>query len=102
MKVEKNLGNRINPSEPENLAPVDKTTRQSESSKAGALGGKDKATLSEQARLLARAHSALEAAPEVRADRVEELRKQIENGTYQVPHEELVKKLLNQVRLNGT
>jgi flagellar biosynthesis anti-sigma factor FlgM len=37
---------------------------------------------------------AAQAAPDVRADRVEELRKQVEAGTYRVPTQKLASMLL--------
>jgi flagellar biosynthesis anti-sigma factor FlgM len=54
----------------------------------------DSVEISPQARDLARAQEAVEAAPDVRADRVDELRRQIEGGTYHVPAETLAQKLL--------
>jgi negative regulator of flagellin synthesis FlgM len=50
--------------------------------------------ISERARELARAFQAVDEAPDVRADKVTELQKQIEDGTYQVPAEALARKLL--------
>lgn len=60
---------------------------------ASNLSGKDQATLSEGARLLAESLAALNNAPEVRADLVAQLRSQIESGEYEIPYDELAKKL---------
>lgn len=60
----------------------------------GATQGADQAGVSESARELARAHGAVEASPDVRADRVAELKTQIANGTYNPDPKEVAKKLL--------
>jgi negative regulator of flagellin synthesis FlgM len=57
-------------------------------------GGRDQLTLSDQAQVLARARAALNEQPEIRAEKVEELRQSVEAGTYQVPHEKLVRRLM--------
>ena len=50
--------------------------------------------ISEQALEMARAHEAVQKAPDVRADRVAEIKKQVEDGTYSVPPEVLAARLL--------
>jgi len=65
-----------------------------EAQPAAKAGKADSVEISEQARELARAQQAVEAAPDVRADKVAELKKQIEEGTYNVPAEALADKLL--------
>jgi len=60
---------------------------------AGSLSGKDQATLSEGARLLAESLAALNNTPEVRTDLVAQLKEQIDAGEYEVPYDELAKKL---------
>lgn len=55
----------------------------------------DTVEISARARELARAQKAVEAAPDVRADKVAELKKQIDEGTYDVPAEALAAKLLD-------
>jgi len=59
------------------------------------VGQADSVEISERARELARAQQAVEAAPDVRADKVAELKQQIEAGTYDVPAEALADKLLD-------
>ena len=61
---------------------------------ANHLGGKDQAILSEDAVMLAKAFAAMSEVPETRADLVEGLREQIENGSYQIAFDEIVKQLL--------
>jgi negative regulator of flagellin synthesis FlgM len=54
----------------------------------------DTLEISDRARELARAHEAVESAPDVRAEKVARIKQQVESGTYSVPAEELAKKLL--------
>ena len=50
--------------------------------------------ISDRSRELARARQAVDAAPDVRADRVAEIKQRIEDGTYSVSPEALARKLL--------
>jgi negative regulator of flagellin synthesis FlgM len=61
---------------------------------------RDQLTLSDQAQVLARARAALNEVPDVRVKKVAELRQSVEAGTYQVPHQQLVRRL--RARLAGT
>lgn len=61
----------------------------------GSVGQSDSVEISERARELARAQQAVEAAPDVRADKVAELKQRIADGTYEVPAEALADKLLD-------
>jgi len=54
----------------------------------------DSVEISDRSRELARARQAVDAAPDVRADKVAEIRKRIEDGTYSVSPELLAQKLL--------
>ena len=54
----------------------------------------DRREISDRSRELARARQAVDAAPDVRADRVAEIKKRIEDGTYSVSPELLAHKLL--------
>lgn len=54
----------------------------------------DTVEISDRSRELARARQAVDAAPDVRADRVAEIKKQIEAGTYSVSPEQLASKLM--------
>ncbi len=54
----------------------------------------DRATFSQKARLLSEAKRAAEEAPDVREDRVRELREAIENGTYSVDSREIARRML--------
>lgn len=57
----------------------------------------DRLELSDQAQTLAKARQTLQAQPEVRAEKVQALRASVENGTYQVPHAQLARRLKAQI-----
>jgi flagellar biosynthesis anti-sigma factor FlgM len=62
-----------------------------------AEGSKDKAEFSERSLALSKARGTLEAVPEVRADRVDALKQQVQTGAYQVPYDKLAGKLLDKL-----
>jgi flagellar biosynthesis anti-sigma factor FlgM len=98
MKVEQTQTNRLSNSQAEHANAVERATRAYEQERMDALGGKDRASFSERAKELAKARSLLEDAPDVRADKVNGLRQQVESGAYQVPVDELVKRLMERLR----
>lgn len=55
----------------------------------------DTVEISDRSRELARARQAVDAAPDVRADKVAEIKKRIEDGTYSVSPHLLAQKLLD-------
>ena len=62
---------------------------------AAAAGAKsDGVLLSDQARAVARAQAAVRSAPDVREQLVNELREQIQNGTYRIDDEAIVNRIL--------
>jgi negative regulator of flagellin synthesis FlgM len=56
----------------------------------------DTVTLSDSARSLAAAHDAVQSAPDVREEKVAEIKQRIGDGTYQVQSRVLAQKLLGQ------
>jgi len=54
----------------------------------------DTVEISDHSRALSKAHQAVNAAPDVRADKVAEIKKRIEDGTYSVSPEMLARKML--------
>ncbi len=83
--------NRLNVDGVSNIDPAAKT-----SGSAGVVNGlaKDQAALSARGRALSKARAALDEVPDVRADKVQALREQIQTGAYQVPHQKLAGRLL--------
>lgn len=92
MKIENNGINSLSTKPTDNAHPVEKKTQTSDSASVSAA--KDKATLSERAKALAKARAALEETPEVRSDRVDALKEKIDSGNYQVNFEALASKLM--------
>ncbi len=100
MKVDNNGLNRLSRNETEGTTPLERNSNSSETaSNVDGLSGKDKATLSDRARLLAKARVAMDETPETRTEKVNQLRDDIQTGNYQIPHAEVVKRLLSQVRM---
>ena len=98
MKIENNGMTPINPKRTEAAQGVDrKEARES----SAISGNKDRAELSENARLLAKARASLEELSEVERERVERLREQIDSGTYTVPVEDLAKRLVSRLYTNN-
>ena len=95
MKIEN--GSSLNRAQLENIRPTEQTRLSAPPPPAAREGGKDKAEFSEQSLLMSKARGALEAMPQVRADRVEGLRQQIQTGAYQVPYDKLAGKLLDKL-----
>ena len=61
---------------------------------------KDAVTLSAQAKEIARARQALSEVPDVNQERVNELKNQVENGTYQMDPGRIASALLNDLLMN--
>lgn len=92
MKVENNSINPLLPNKAEGSRPVE---RQSQPGEASSISGaKDKAELSERARLLAKARVKLAESPDVDMERIERLQQKIREGTFSIPYEELARRLL--------
>ncbi len=92
MKIENGSIHPLASSRPQGASPVDRTPHSGEN--APTSNTKDRAELSEQARILAKARHALNESQEVRNERIEQLRQQIEGGTYNIPLEALANHLL--------
>ena len=60
----------------------------------------DEASLSSEARELLKARRAAQDAPDVRAELVAELRRQVQDGSYQVDEEALARRLMQQLDLS--
>lgn len=58
----------------------------------------DEVTLSDTARKMASAHEAVKAAPDVRQDKVDAIKQQIDSGTYQVSARVLAQKMVDATR----
>ena len=73
---------------------VRRTDRAAEAQKPNVQAPSDSVQISDEARELAKARQAVDAAPEVRSEKVASIRKSIQDGTYSVSPELLARKLL--------
>ena len=60
----------------------------------------DKVELSDKAKLLSKAASALNDSPDIKSDKVERVTQQVQDGTYQVPVSKLASVLLGRLYSN--
>lgn len=94
MKVDKNVINQVNANQADMLTQVDSSkAARTQAQQTENMGGKDRATLSREAQLLSRAMAAFDGTSEVRSEKVEALRAQILSGEYQIPYQELARRL---------
>jgi|WetSurMetagenome_2_1015567.scaffolds.fasta_scaffold121488_3 flagellar biosynthesis anti-sigma factor FlgM len=102
MKIDNNYTNPMQSQKSENAQAVDKSQRQSEkATQAQQSPQRDSLVLSDKARLLSKARTALDEAPEVNSSRVEELKESVRQGNYQVNFNELAKKMVGNVDVKG-
>jgi negative regulator of flagellin synthesis FlgM len=73
--------------------------RRAASQSAASAASSDSVSLSSEARSLATSRRAVEAAPDVREDRVAELKQRIARGEYNVPPDVLARKLLKKTTI---
>jgi len=98
MKVEHSQNNRIVQKQAENTAAIERQQRAQANDRAERSTNRDQASLSESARLLAKARLSLQELPDMRTERVAALREQVQAGTYQVPVEKLASLFLKGLR----
>jgi negative regulator of flagellin synthesis FlgM len=75
---------------------VDATSEQPEKQETKA----DTVVLSDTAKKIQETQKQLEAIPDVREDKVAQLKEQIENGTYEIDEEKIADKMLKDLLLN--
>jgi len=90
-------GNQVNPVAQVYLSKT-KSVRAVEGTDAAKPA--DKIELSTDAEAIETARKVIAEMPDVRADKVEALRKQIQDGTYQVSPESIADKMLTEMRLS--
>ncbi len=98
MKIDSLSPNPLSPNQPEGAGQVKNSGNSEQSSRIRGTGGSDRADLSDRARLLAKARTALQNTPDVNHEKVADVKERLENGTYSVPPDELARRLLH--RLN--
>ncbi|MBP7694256.1 MAG: flagellar biosynthesis anti-sigma factor FlgM [Anaerolineales bacterium] len=97
MKIENTGSQGISRAQRNDTQAVEAARAAQSRAAAKPAAGSDRLELSDQAQMLAKARKTLAAQPEVRADKVQALRISIENGTYQVPHAQLARRLKTQL-----
>jgi flagellar biosynthesis anti-sigma factor FlgM len=96
MKIENTGSTPVNPQRTENVQPANKKPASQEVRPVAS--GKDRAEVTESARLLAKARAALENSGDVENERVAMLKKQVESGNYEIPVDELAKRLATRMK----
>jgi negative regulator of flagellin synthesis FlgM len=91
MKIDQMFGS-IGRMDGVNRPGKDNSVRQ-KSDKSSSSSSTDKATFSSGAQVLGKAMDGLKDAPEVRQDRIDQIRQDIMNGQYQINYDELAKRL---------
>jgi negative regulator of flagellin synthesis FlgM len=101
MKIDNNFTNPLQSQKAENTQPADKAQHQSEKVSQTQNQQRDRLELSDKARLLSKARTAFNETPEVNSTKVEELKEKVNQGTYQVPFNELAKKMVGNIDIKG-
>lgn len=91
MKIENNGSTPVSPKKVDSVSSAAKKSSLQRTSSAAV--GKDRAEVTENARLLAKARASLDNIQDVESERIEMLRREIENGSYQIPVEDLARRL---------
>jgi flagellar biosynthesis anti-sigma factor FlgM len=97
MKVENNGLTPLSSQKADGLQPA-ANHRASQAENHNSVRGRDQAQVSEHARMLAKARTALENVEDVENKRLEVLQQQIQSGNYEIPVEELARRLLPKIR----
>jgi len=100
MKIENNNNiNGTNFNKTEGAYQVERSNTNSSVENSSSVSRKDKAELSDQARLLSKARAALEETPEVDQAKVDDLKAKIQKGEYNVPYEDLADRMMSKLGL---
>jgi negative regulator of flagellin synthesis FlgM len=97
MKIDNHGQEYVKSAQLSEASRVDRSAARSAYAALEPKASRDEAILSSQAILLAKARAALDAVPEIRSEPVDALKAQVETGTYQVPIERLVARLLGEL-----
>jgi flagellar biosynthesis anti-sigma factor FlgM len=90
MKIE---NNGISPLAPQGADPAQRMERKPAAELNASMHNRDSVALSADARLLAKARSATDSAPEVESERLAQIRQRVESGDYTIQVEEIARKL---------
>ncbi|MEN4010626.1 MAG: flagellar biosynthesis anti-sigma factor FlgM [Chloroflexota bacterium] len=90
MKIE---NNGISPLAPQSADHAQRVERKTAAEAGASERNRDSVALSADARLLARARSAVESAPEMENERLAQIRQRVESGDYTIQVEDIARKL---------
>ncbi len=99
MKIENNNINGTSFNKTEGAHQVEKQQSTNVENSA-TVAKKDKAELSDQARLLSKARKALESSSDVNQAKVDEIKAKVDKGEYKVPYDKLADNLMSKLGLN--
>jgi flagellar biosynthesis anti-sigma factor FlgM len=101
MKIDYSSTNRLTSNGTDSASGIDKkSVPHSGEQRPGRMSGKDQASLSEQARLLAKAHAALDETETQRSERVAAIKEKVAAGNYEIPIDALAHQLAKRFRLS--
>ncbi|MGB9521833.1 MAG: flagellar biosynthesis anti-sigma factor FlgM, partial [Anaerolineales bacterium] len=86
---EHSQNNRILQKQTEGMNSVEHNPKTTDNERLERLGNKDQASLSERAKILAKAYTTFQDQTDIRSEKVDALREAINNGNYQIPVEQL-------------
>jgi len=98
MKIEQQSVNPLQTNRAESAQQADK---QRSVEKSNVEPQRDRAELSEKAKLLAKARAELDKTSAEDTKKVEDLKEQIQQGKYEIPYDQLAKKMLGNIDLKG-
>jgi flagellar biosynthesis anti-sigma factor FlgM len=99
MKIENNNINGASLNKAEGAHQIEKP-QSAAVDNASSVTKKDKAELSDQARLLSKARIALDGTSEVNQAKVDDLKAKIQKGEYNVPYDQLANNMMSKLGLN--
>lgn len=100
MKIENTNINSTSFNKTEGTHQVEKQTSNASVENTSSIDKKDKAELSENARLMSKARVALDEVPDVDQAKVDDLKAKIQSGDYHVPIEKLADSMMSKLGLN--
>jgi len=100
MKIENSNINGTSFNKAEAAHQVEKQQQSVATDNSSSVSKKDKAELSDQARLLSKARVALDNSSDVNQAKVDDLKAKIQKGEYNVPYDKLAENLLGKLGLN--
>jgi negative regulator of flagellin synthesis FlgM len=98
MKIDGLSPNSISPNQTDATGQVKNSSAKTDQSSRVQSASTDRAELSERARLMGKARAALQNTPDVNQEKVDEIKQRVDGGTYEIPAEELARRL--QPRVN--